>query len=119
MEMERCHFWLARFRDQSQIDDYFQEPDVYSEREPISKFAADQGKRFYDHDWVFVEFDEGGDLNTILRTIGAPKGTWEALLEAAKVKRFTANAVVVAAESEFTEPQKLLQLDRTVRAGIG
>lgn len=103
MEMERCHLWLARFRDEAEVEDYLREPDVYTD-EPISRFAADQGKRFYDHDWVFVEFDEAGDLDAILRAIRAPVGTRNAVLEAAGGVGFRCNAVLAADESEFREP---------------
>ncbi len=104
MEMERCHLWLARFADRVEVDDYFEEAVPYSEDRPISLFAADQGKRFYDHDWVFAEFDPVGDLRAILDAIRAPAGTREAVLTAAARAGFECNAVVVADEGEFPNP---------------
>src|SRR5437870_5237705 len=66
MEMDRSHFWLASFQNQEQIDEYFREG-YGDDDEPISLFAADQGATFYDHDWVFVESSEGGDLEKLLQ----------------------------------------------------
>lgn len=104
MEMERCHLWLGRFRDRTEVDDYFEEIVPYPEDAPISRFAADQGKRFYDHDWVFVEFDEAGDLDAILSTIRAPAVTRAAVLAAAGSVGFRCNAIVAADEGEFNSP---------------
>lgn len=104
MEMERCHLWLARFADRAEVDDYFEEVVPYPEDRPISLFAADQGKRFYDHDWVFAEFHPGGDLGAILEAIRAPAGTREAVLAAAAALGFPCNTVVVADEGEFRDP---------------
>lgn len=103
MEMERCHFWLAQFRDKSQAIEYLRDADVYTDA-PISQFAADQGKRFYDHDWVFVEFDEAGDLNSMLSTINAPSITRDAVLARVQGVGFDCNALVVADEGEFSDP---------------
>ena len=102
--MERCHLWLASFADRAEVDDYFQEIVPYPEDRPISRFAADQGKRFYDHDWVFSEFHPDGDLRALLGTISAPAGTREVVLAAAIRLGFDCNAIVVADEGEFTDP---------------
>ena len=100
--MERCHVWLARFADRAAVDAYFEEVVPYPEDGPISPFAADQGERFYDHDWVFAEFDAGGDLGALLDTIRAPAGTRDAVLAAAA--GFECTAVVVADEEEVSSP---------------
>ena len=104
MEMERCHLWLGRFADRAEIDDYFEEVVPYPEDAPISLFAADQGKRFYDHDWVFAEFHPDGDWAAILDAIRAPAETREAVLAAVARVGFACNAVVVADEGEFPSP---------------
>ena len=103
MEMERCHLWLASFRDRAEVEDYFRERVPYTDA-PISRFAADQGKRFYDHDWVFTEYNEAGDLDAILAAIRAPAGTRAAVLAAAGALGFRCNAVVAADEGEFGDP---------------
>jgi hypothetical protein len=104
VEMERCHLWLGRFSDRTEVDDYFEEEAPYPEDRPISLFAADQGKRFYDHDWVFAEFRESGDLHAILGAIRAPDATREAVLRAAAALGFACNTIVVADEGEFVDP---------------
>lgn len=104
MEMERCHLWLASFRDQAEVDDYFEEIVPYPEDAPISQFAADQVTRFYDHDWVFAEFHRASDLGVILESIRAPACTREAVLAAATKVDFECNTLVVADEGEFVDP---------------
>lgn len=104
MEMEHCHLWLASFRDQTGVDKYFEEIVPYPEDAPISRFAADQGNRFYDHDWVLAEFHGTGDLVAILETIRAPVSTREAVLAAAAKVDFECNTLVVADEGEFGDP---------------
>ena len=104
MEMDRCHFWLGRFTDQAEVDDYFEETVPYPEDAPINLFAADQGKRFYDHDRVFAELHAGGDLGAILDAVRAPAGPRAAVLAAAARVGFACNAVVVADEGEFFDP---------------
>jgi hypothetical protein len=102
--MERCHLWLGRFNDRSEVDDYFEEVVPCPADAPISLFAADQGKRFYDHDWVFAEFHEGGDLCALLDAIRAPASTREAVRAPAGAIDFKCNAIVVADEGEFLDP---------------
>jgi hypothetical protein len=102
--MERCHLWLARFIDRAEVGDYFEEIVPYPEDRPISLFTADQGKRFYDHDWVFAEFHAGGDLEAILDAIRAPADTRGAVLAAAAGLGFECNTIVVADEAEFPSP---------------
>lgn len=101
--MNRCHIWLARFPGRDEAAEYLRDAVVYTDA-PISRFAADQGKRFYDHDWVFVEFDEAGDLDALLRTIQAPEDTHAAVVASAASVGFACNAVVVADVDEFSAP---------------
>ena len=88
MEMERCHFWLGRFRNQADVNAYLKETVPYPKDGPISRFAADQSKQFYDHDWVFAEFSKAGDLGAILTKIRAPANTRAAVLAAAAALDF-------------------------------
>jgi hypothetical protein len=107
MTMERCHLWLGWFRDRAEVDDYFEEVVPYPEDSLINLFAADQGKRFYDHDWVFAEFHEGGDLSAILESIRAPAVTRDVVLIAATTVGFECNTIVVADEGEFFDPMSV------------
>src|SRR5262249_35751388 len=104
VEMERCHLWVGWFSDKAELEDYFEEIVPYPEDSPMNLFAANQGKRFYDHDLVFAEFHEGGDLGAILDTIRAPSSTREAVLAAATEIGFKCNTVVVADEGEVLDP---------------
>ena len=108
MEMERCHFWLARFRDYAEMDEYLREIVPYPDDGPISRFAADQGQCFYDHDFVFAEFDEGRDLEAILRLIRAPNATSAAIVAIAQGMAFAPNALFAVDEGEFSEPASVV-----------
>lgn len=103
MEMDRCHFWLARFRDQQQIDEYFRE-EYGDDDKPISLFAADQGQTFYDHDRVFVEASDTGNLRDLLRKVQVPEATGKIVQEFAQRLGRESNALVVADEGEFENP---------------
>jgi hypothetical protein len=102
--MKRCHFWLGRFNDMAEVDDYFEEIVPYPNDAPISQFASDQGKIFYDHDLVFAEFHESADLGAILESISAPAETRDAVLAAASKLDFKCNLIVGADEGEFQDP---------------
>jgi hypothetical protein len=108
MEMERCHFWLARFPDRTKLDDYLRETIPYPEDGPISRFAADQHQKFYDHDFVFAEFDEGGDLQAILRLIQAPDPTSATIIASAQQMSFAPNTLFAADEYQFSEPTSVV-----------
>lgn len=101
MQMDRCHFWLARFRDEHAVEQYFAEPDEYVEGEPISQFARDQHKRFYDHDFVFAEFDPNGQLELLCHRIRLPAETRRKLLS---TREEGYNAIIGADEGEFFTP---------------
>jgi hypothetical protein len=48
--------WVGTFGDQHAVDAYTREQyDEDRDREPISKFGADIGLKFYDHDFLEVE----------------------------------------------------------------
>jgi hypothetical protein len=104
MEMERCHLWLGQFRDREQIDGYFLERGRFLPDEPISLFARDQGKRFYDHDWVFFAFNAESDLERILGDARVPEATRHIIRASAGELDFKSNALVVADEGEFQDP---------------
>ena len=101
MEMERCHFWLAQFRDEESFESYFAEPEEYSDGEPINQFARDQNKTFYDHDFVFAEFDADGRLDQLCELIRLPAETRDELLKQAGDDH---NAIIAGDEGEFEAP---------------
>lgn len=117
VEMEHCHLWLARFADRAEVDDYFEETVPYPDDAPINRFAADQGERFYDHDWVFTEFREDGDLGMILETVRAPAGTGDAVRAAAAVLGFVPNALIAADEGEIDDPRSVAGRPRLAYVG--
>lgn len=104
MEMERCHFWLARFRDEDSLESYFAEPDEYVDVEPISQFAGDQNKTFYDHDLVFAEYDGDGRLAQLCELIGLPADTRDQLVKRAAEGW---NTIIAADQAEFECPRDI------------
>ena len=114
MVMERCHFWLARFSDEDSVETYFAEPDEYIDDEPISQFAQGQNKTFYDHDFVFTEFDAEGQLDKLCELIGLPAETREQLL---KPTEEIFNAIIAGDEEEFEDPQDVEGDPRLVYIG--
>ncbi len=102
MNLDRCHFWLARFRDEESLESYFAEPDEYFDGEPINQFARDQNKTFYDHDFVFAEFDADGRLDHLCDRIQLPAETRDELLKRAGNDY---NAIIAGDQGEFDTPQ--------------
>lgn len=68
MTSEFVDVWLGRFESEAALAAYLEE--TYSEDDeaaPISRFAADQGQRSYDHDFVESDFfAETADLAAAL-----------------------------------------------------
>ena len=102
--MDQCHFWIARFRDRQQMESYFEEVEREELEDPMNRFAADQGKAFYDHDFLFAELNEIEDLQAILQGAHVPEQTQQIILELAEKQDFTCNALIVADEEEFRNP---------------
>lgn len=50
-ETETSHFWLGRFTEKA-LAGYLDEHYDMGDDVPISRFARDQGERFYDHDFL-------------------------------------------------------------------
>lgn len=108
MQMDRCHFWLAKFQNGEQIEEYFSER--YGDDDddlPISQFASDQGETFYDHDWVYFEPIGQGNLEKILHDSKVPEVTGKIILEFAGKLDFEANTLIVADQGEFEDPVSL------------
>ena len=51
--------WVGAFGDQHAVDDYTKEQYDDEDNEPISRFGADIGLKFYDHDFMGMEYSRG------------------------------------------------------------
>jgi hypothetical protein len=63
---ETSHFWVGHF-DEQRVADYFAE--VYGEdREhtPFSRFARDQGEKWYDHDFLEYGWGKAGSIQELV-----------------------------------------------------
>lgn len=107
MAMETSHFWLGLFTSEEQLDAYFEEQ-YENDDAPISRFAADQGKMYYDHDWVECGFDESGDLRILIKGASYSSDYLEKVIDAAIAQGIaTANAYILADSDEFADPKSV------------
>jgi hypothetical protein len=104
MAMETSHIWLGRFPSEAALDAYFEES--YGEDDqPINQFAADQGERFYDHDWVERSFDPSGDLRAQIAPHSHSKDYLDRVIELARSRGIVgANVFILADKGEFDRP---------------
>ncbi len=110
-----AHVWIARFASEDDLDEYMEETfadenddseDV--EEPPISRFAADQGEQFYDHDMVYAQFHAQPDARTLIEGWGFPDDAIEAVLNViGRLNAKDANTCFVADKDEFTEPKSV------------
>ncbi|MCG8456114.1 MAG: immunity 22 family protein [Holophagales bacterium] len=104
--METVHIWLGVFASEDALDSYFDERMHDDDETPMNDFAADQGKVFYDHDWVERSFGEGGDLRSLIAGHSYSESYLENVVEEAKGKRITrANTFIMADIREFPSPR--------------
>ena len=77
------HIWVARFKSKEALDEYMAEAiDEDDEDAPISRFAADQGVGFYDHDLVYAEFLKDATPRALIACWGFPDTATEAVVTA-------------------------------------
>lgn len=106
MPMETSHLWLGRFPSEAALDAYFEESYGDDDDQPINQFAADQGERSYDHDWVERSFfDASGDLRAQLAPHSYSSSYLDRVIELARARGMVgANAFVLADRGEFEHP---------------
>ena len=103
--MDTIDVWLGRFPSRSALKDYFSEKND-SEDSPINCFAADQGEKFYDHDWLEYHFSEEPDSNFL--TYGYyPFGILAIAIQRTAVEQglTNPNTLIVADRSLITTPK--------------
>jgi hypothetical protein len=67
-DFEVVDLWVGTFTTESAFEDYLRE--TYEEDDtPLSKFAADMGESFYDHDFIEVAYHQepSSDLEALLQ----------------------------------------------------
>lgn len=107
MAIKDAHVWVARFKSQKALDAYLEEDfDGDDDDAPISRFAADQGVGFYDHDLVYAEFRKGATPRELVECWGFPAKAVEKVVAAVEALGADGvNTCVVADKGEFAKPR--------------
>lgn len=98
--------WVGHFPSQSDFDAYLVESSK-DDDEPISRFAADQGTNFYDHDFVEASFRSTPvDFPQLIAGHAAEKSYFAAASAAYQsLSAGPTNAVILAFGRQFEGPQ--------------
>ena len=109
MLINDAHVWFARFESEDALEEYMEETyDEDDEDAPISRFAADQGASFYDHDLVYAQFEEQPDPGKLLGGWGFPEEAVQRVIEAVTKHNVSgANVCIVADKDEFSGPKSV------------
>jgi hypothetical protein len=102
-----AHVWVARFKSKGALEKYLEEAfDEDDEDAPISRFAADQGVTFYDHDLVYAEFVKAATPRALVACWGFPAKATDAVVKAVEALGADGlNASIVADKGEFSKPR--------------
>ncbi len=114
--MEKSHIWLGEFPSEDALNTYFEETyDDDDDDAPINGFAADQGERFYDHDWVERGFVAHGSLEQLIVRHSYSKDYIEMVIADAEARGIVeANTFILADQSEFSDPKSVQGNDYTL-----
>jgi Immunity protein 22 len=107
MAIKDAHIWVARFESQEALDEYMDEAiDAGNDDAPISRFAADQGEGFYDHDLVYAEFLKSTTPKALIECWGFSDKATEAVVAAVEALGVDGlNTSFVADMGEFSKPK--------------
>ncbi|HAY13692.1 MAG TPA: immunity 22 family protein [Fimbriimonadaceae bacterium] len=105
---ECADIWVGTFPSQAALDAYFEES--YSDTDddpPISKFAQDQGERFYDHDFMEVKYLPGAASMVELLEGLSGSHHYAAAITARQAWQPEFNTVVMLMRGEITDPRSV------------
>jgi hypothetical protein len=110
---QTAHFWLGHFPDGSRVGDYFtevwNENDGDREHTPLSEFARDQQKKWYDHD--YLEYGFNPDASSIQELVTGysyhDQYKDELAARAAKLGLAGINMFVFIEESQIAHPRSI------------
>ncbi len=107
MLIKDAHIWVARFKSQKALDKYMDEAfDEEDDDAPISRFAADQGVGFYDHDLVYAEFQRNATPRALIECWGFPEKAAEKVVKAVEALGVDGlNTSFIADKGEFSKPK--------------
>ncbi|PJI91313.1 immunity protein 22 of polymorphic toxin system [Yoonia maricola] len=104
---EHLHLWLGRFQSDTALAELFEEQ--YEDRaRPLNGFAASQGQRRYDHDFIEYRVGNGEALEDLIRLNSYSQFYLEQVLEAARASQLQdANLFILADAKEFRTPMNI------------
>lgn len=109
MLIKDAHIWVARFKSAKALEAYMEESyDEDDEDAPISRFAADQGIAFYDHDLVYAEFKKKATPRALIEIWEFPPKVTETVVKAVEALGLEGlNTSFVADKTEFSKPKSI------------
>lgn len=109
MLINDAHIWVAHFETEDALEKYMEEQyDEDDDDAPISRFAADQGESFYDHDLVYGQFHDSPSPQTLIDGWSFPKEAVAEVLAAILALNVPrANTCFVADKDEFSAPRSV------------
>lgn len=106
MPIKDAHIWVARFKSKKALDEYMDETFDEDDDAPISRFAADQGVGFYDHDLVYAEFLKNATPRALIECWGFPDKATAAVVTAVEALGVDGlNSSFIADKGEFSKPK--------------
>ena len=109
MLINDAHVWVAYFESEDALEEYMAEHyDEDDDDAPISKFAADQGETFYDHDLVYAQFHDSPTARKLIEGWSFPDDAVDVVAERiSQLDVPTANTCFVADKDEFSGPKSV------------
>jgi hypothetical protein len=109
MSINNAHVWVAKFKSQKELDKYMDEDfDDDDEDAPISRFAADQGVSFYDHDLVYAQFMKKATPRALIECWEFPEKAVEKVVKAVEALGLEGlNTSFIADKGEFSKPKSI------------
>lgn len=107
MLIQNAHIWVAQFTSAKALEKYMEEDfDADDDDTPISRFAADQGVGFYDHDLVYAEFLKKATPAALIECWGFPAKATAAVVKAVEALGLDGlNTSFIADQGEFEKPK--------------
>ena len=107
MPMDVSHIWVGRFGPEAPATYFVQQ--AADDDSPRSQFGADQGERWFDHDWVEISFlDEPQSVRTLVDGHSYSASYLDAVVaRAADLGVTEANVFVLADEEQFSDPRSV------------
>jgi hypothetical protein len=112
-DTETSHFWLGHFPNEKRVAEYlaevFDDEDEDRKHTPLSEFAADQGEKWYDHDFMEHGFKKNAKSVEDLVNCYSYYEQWSAELarRAAEAGLTKLNMLIFICKDQIDEPRSI------------